>query len=68
MNGSVKLTNEEKHEMLEDAKNVTRGKLFQAMRITTQLSNIDDYIEFLSQNIESVPVVATKRITVNNKL
>jgi hypothetical protein len=65
MNGSIKLTNEEKLEMIEDAKNISRSKAFQAAQITTQKGSIDDYIDFLSQNIEWVKVAPTKRITTN---
>jgi hypothetical protein len=68
MNGSIKLTNEEKLEMIEDAKSTSRKKAFQAAQITSQKGNIDDYIDFLSQNIEWVKVVPTKRITTNYKL
>ena len=68
MNGSMKLTDEEKLEMIEDAGNISRRKVFQAARITTQKGSLDDYIDFLSQNIEWVKVVPTKRITTNYKL
>jgi hypothetical protein len=68
MNGSIKLTDEERLEMLEDARNVSRSKVFQAARIATQNGSLDDYIDFLSQNLEWVKVVPTKRITTNYKL
>ena len=68
MNGSMKLTDEEKLEMIEDARNISRRKVFQAARITTQKGSLDDYIDFLSQNIEWVKVVPTKRITTNYTL
>ena len=68
MNGSIKLTNEEKLEMIEDARNVSRSKAFQAARMTSQKGSLDDYIDFLSQNIEWVKIVPTKRITTNFKL
>ena len=68
MNGSMKLTDEEKLEMIEDARNISRSKVFQAARIITQKGSLDDYIDFLSQNIEWVKVVPTKRITTNYKL
>ena len=63
-----KLTDEERLEMIEDARNISRSKVFQAARITTQKGSLDDYIDFLSQNIEWVKVVPTKRITTNYKL
>ena len=68
MNGSMKLTDEEKLEMIEDARNISRSRAFQAARITTQEGSLDDYIDFLSQNIEWVRAVPTKRITTNFKL
>ena len=68
MNGSMKLTDEERLEMIEDARNISRSKVFQAARIITQKGSLDDYIDFLSQNIEWVKVVPTKRITTNYKL
>jgi hypothetical protein len=68
MSGSMKLTDEERLEMIEDARNVSRSKVFQAARITTQNGSLDDYIDFLSQNIEWIKVVPTKRITTNYKL
>jgi hypothetical protein len=68
MNGSMKLTDEERLEMMEDARNIPRSKVFQAARMTAQKGSLDDYIDFLSQNIEWVKVVPTKRITTNYKL
>ena len=68
MNGLIKLTDEEKLEMIEDASNILRSKVFQAARLTTQEGSLDDYIDFLSQNIEWVKVVPTERITTNYKL
>jgi len=68
MNGSIKLTDEERLEMIEDARNVSRSKAFQTARMTAQKGSLDDYIDFLSQNIEWVEVIPTKRITTNYKL
>jgi len=68
MNGSLKFTDEEKFEMIEDVRNVSRSRVFQAARITAQKGSLDDYIDFLTQNIEWVKVRATKRITINYKL
>jgi len=65
MSGSVKLSSEEKHELLEDANNKIRGKAFDAARLQASKGGLDEYIEFLSQNLEWVKAVATKRITEN---
>jgi hypothetical protein len=51
--------------MIEDARNISRSKVFQVARFTTQNCSLDDYIDFLSQNIEWVEIVPTKRITTN---
>ena len=68
MNGSRKLTDEEKFEMIEDATDSSRSRAFQAARMTSQQGSLDDYIDFFSQNIEWVEIVPTKRITTNYKL
>ena len=65
MNGSVKLSSEEKNELIEDANDIGRGKAFDAARRQASTGGLDEYIEFLSQNMKWVKVVATKRITVN---
>jgi len=65
MNGSVKLSDEEKSELLKDANDIARGKPFDAARLQASTGGLDEYIEFLSQNMEWVKVVATKRITMN---
>ena len=64
----MKLTDEERLEMIEDARNISRSKVFHAARTTTQEGSLDDYIDFLSHNIEWVKVVPTERITTNYKL
>lgn len=65
MNGSVKLSSEEKYELIEDAMDKTRGKAFDAARLQASKGGLDEYIEFLSQNMEWVKVSATRRITDN---
>lgn len=46
MSGSVKISDDEKKEMIEDSKNYDRGKVFNAARILSQKGSIDDYIDF----------------------
>lgn len=65
MSGSVKLSSEEKYELLEDANDKIRGKAFDAARLQASKGGLYEYIEFLSQNLEWVKAVATKRITEN---
>lgn len=62
------LSAEEKQEMLEDAKDVNRGKVFLAARKRSQEGGIDEYIDFLSQHIGFIELVPSKRIATNFKL
>jgi len=68
MSGSVVLSEEEKGEMLQDARDTERGKGFFAARSKSQEGSIDEYIDFLSENIEWIEFVPSKRITINFKL
>jgi hypothetical protein len=68
MSGSATLSKYEKHEMLQDAKNVRRGKVFMAARIKSQEGSLDEYIDFLSDNMELIEFVPSKRITYQFKL
>jgi hypothetical protein len=55
MSGSVKLSEQEKAEMLEDARSAERRAAFRAARQATQTGPLDDYIDFLSENMPFVP-------------
>jgi hypothetical protein len=68
MTGSIKLSDDEKQEMIEDAKDLNRGKLFNAARLLNQRGGLDDYIDFLSENMGLVPFTPSRRITKNFKL
>jgi len=68
MNGSEKLSDEEKQEMLRDAMDVERGRTFNFARSLSIQSGIDDYIDFLSENMPNIAIVPSKPITPNYKL
>lgn len=68
MSGSINLTDEEKLEMMEDEINISKRKAFEVARMNAQSGSLDDYIDFLSQNIEWIKVIPAKRITRNFKL
>jgi hypothetical protein len=68
MNGSIRLNDSEKKEMMEDAKDKKRGKIFNAARYLSQQGSLDDYIDFLSENMGLARFVPSKKITNNFKL
>jgi len=68
MSGFAVLSEEEKREMIQDAKDPERRKAFLAARMNSQEGSIDDYIEFLSQNMGFVELVCSKRVTKGFKL
>jgi len=53
---------------MEDAKNKKRGQAFNAARYLSQQGCLDDYIDFLSENMQFVRFVPSKKITKNFKL
>jgi hypothetical protein len=54
--------------MMEDAKDKKRGKVFNAAHYLSQQGSLDDYIDFLSENMEFVRFVASKKVAKNFKL
>lgn len=68
MSGCEILSEEEKLEMLLDAANIGRGEIFMAARMKSQEGSIDDYMEFLSENMAFIEFVPSKQITSNFKL
>jgi len=68
MNGSATLSDEEKQEMLRDANSASRKEAFLKARASSQSGSLDDYIEFLSNNMESVLAPPVKHITKDFRL
>ena len=54
MSGSRVLTEEEKREMLQDARDLSRKAAFAAAQRLSHEGSLDDYINFLSENMELV--------------
>jgi hypothetical protein len=61
MSGSVILSEDEKREMLIDARNPERRVAFAAARKLSQEGSLDDYIDFLSENMALVPPSTPRR-------
>ena len=68
MSGSGVLSEEEKQEMLQDAKDLRRKDSFLAARLKSQQGTIDEYIDFLSQNMEWIEFTPSRRVTTHFKL
>jgi hypothetical protein len=68
MSGSPRLKDEEKQEMLQDAKNIQRGRIFQNMQDWSRKGTLDEYIDFLSENMGWFETTPTSRITDQFKL
>ena len=61
MSGSITLTEEEKIEMLLDARSSDRRAAFAAARLLSHEGSLDDYIDFLSENMAFVPPTPPRR-------
>ena len=68
MSGSEILGDEEVREMIEDARDLSRGRSFAAARLRIQEGSLDEYIEFLSESMRLFEFSPSKRITENYKL
>lgn len=63
MNGSRIVSEEEKQEMVRDAADCRRGQAFMAARRKSQEGGLDDYIDFLSENIAIFDSMPTRKRT-----
>ena len=61
MSGSIILTEDEKREMLLDARSPDRKAAFAAARQLSHEGSLDDYIDFLSENMAFVPLAPPRR-------
>jgi hypothetical protein len=52
--------------MMEDAKDKKREKVFNASHNLSQQGSLDNYIDFLSENIAFVRCVPSRRISKSN--
>lgn len=68
MSGSWILSDEEKLEMLADAKNKARKMAFRAAMLTSQIGTLDDYIDFLSENMALIQTYPVERKVQSYKL
>jgi hypothetical protein len=66
MSGSIVLTEDEKLEMLLDARNPDRKAAFTAARRLSHEGGLDDYIDFLSENMGLVPPSPPRRHVTND--
>ena len=65
MSGLIRLTEQEKTEMLNDAANPERKAAFLAARTLSETGNLDDLIDFIDANIEYLPT-SHRRIQAKN--
>ncbi|MHA1372161.1 MAG: hypothetical protein ACTSRA_20880 [Promethearchaeota archaeon] len=68
MTGSIQITEIEKQEMREDAADMKRRVAFFKARECSQKGSLDDYVDFLSENMEYFNLSPTPKITNNYKL
>ncbi|MBW1837892.1 MAG: hypothetical protein JRI99_13330 [Deltaproteobacteria bacterium] len=68
MPGLTILSEEEKQEMIEDGSDKERGKVFNAARSLSQQGSLDDYIDFLSANMDFAQGTSFRKITKNFRL
>lgn len=69
MSGSIRLTEAQQREMRDDALDPGRRNAFAAARRLSQRGSLDDYIDFLSDNMEwAGPHVPRRHVTDDYRL
>ena len=68
MSGFKRLSSDIRQEMLADAKDANRGQAFRDARIKSESMNLDEYIAFISNGMEYVKPMPTKRRTEDFRL
>jgi hypothetical protein len=69
MNGSMRLTEDEKQELRRDAQDPGRRAAFAAARRLSHEGSLEDYLDFLSENMASCRDFSPRRrITDNYRL
>jgi hypothetical protein len=68
MSGSEILSEAEKQEMLQDVMDAERGKTFWAARLKSHAGGLDEYIDFLSENMKLIETTPVRRVTSNFRL
>jgi len=64
----MRLSDQEKREMREDAQDVSRRQVFRAALMKSQEGSLDEYINFLSANLGLFEFARSRRSTANFKL
>ena len=68
MSGSLRLGDELRQEMIQDAQDPRRGKAFLALKVRCHTGTLDEYIEFLSEQFGSFHFSPSKKISDHFKL
>jgi len=68
MTGFKRLPSDIRQELLEDAKDVSRGQAFRAARRKSEECDLDEYIKFLSESMEYAGSGPTRRLTADFRL
>ncbi len=68
MSGSVKLSETEKAEMIEDGKSEKRLRAFRAARLACEGGGLDEYVRFLSETLPLFSLRPRVKIAKKNRL